>query len=60
MYIIKVVDHLIDPICVLRKLRNKMVGDGFLFISTPLATANENETNAYDTELHLYFLRQNH
>ena len=55
VYMIEVVEHLTDPIAVLRQLRKKMTGDGYLFISTPLATANEDETNAFDTESHLHF-----
>lgn len=58
IYMVEVIEHLIDPIAELRKLREKISSDGVLFISTPLGNHIEYETNAYDTVSHLHFFTQ--
>ncbi len=55
IYMIEVIEHLDDPISVLKTLRSSLVSNGMLFLSTPLGSKNERTTNAYETPSHVHF-----
>ena len=44
IYMIEVIEHLTDPISVLKSLRSKLKPDGMIFISTPSGAENESLT----------------
>jgi hypothetical protein len=52
---IEVIEHLTDPISVLKSLRSKLKPDGMIFLSTPGGAEKESLTNAYDTASHVHF-----
>ncbi len=52
---IEVIEHLLDPIAVLKGLSKILKNDGVLFITTPLGTKYASLTNAYDTKSHIHF-----
>ena len=55
VYMIEVIEHLDDPITVLKSLRSKISTDGILFLSTPLGREQEAMTNAFDDQSHVHF-----
>lgn len=55
IYLIEVIEHLKDPIETMKQLSKFLNKNGLIFISTPLGTKIENETNAYDTSSHIHF-----
>ena len=55
IYMIEVIEHLDDPIAVLKKLKSILKPEGVIFISTPLGKSIESSTNAYDTQSHIHF-----
>ena len=55
IYMIEVLEHVFDPIAVLKKLHKSLKPDGTFFISTPLGKSNEKFTNAYDEKSHIHF-----
>ncbi len=58
IYMIEVIEHLIDPLETLSMLRSKLKDGGQIFISTPCGKASERETHAYDTSSHLHFFTE--
>jgi 2-polyprenyl-3-methyl-5-hydroxy-6-metoxy-1,4-benzoquinol methylase len=52
---IEVLEHVVDPVAILKKLYKSLKSNGTLFISTPLGTNNENFSNAYVEKSHLHF-----
>jgi SAM-dependent methyltransferase len=55
IYMIEVLEHVVDPVAILKKLYKSLKSNGTLFISTPLGTNNENFSNAYVEKSHLHF-----
>ena len=55
IYMIEVIEHLEDPISVMKSLRHLLEFNGMVFISTPLGKSRENLTNAYEDPSHLNF-----
>jgi len=55
IYMIEVIEHIIDPYEVLAKLKLCLNEDGVFFISTPVGKRFEFLTNAFDTPSHLHF-----
>ncbi len=55
IYMIEVIEHLDDPVSVLKTLRSSLASNGMLFLSTPLGSKTERSTNAYDTLSHIHF-----
>jgi SAM-dependent methyltransferase len=58
IYMIEVIEHLVDPLEALNALNSKLSNTGHLFLSTPCAEANEKNTNAFDTPSHLHFFTE--
>jgi SAM-dependent methyltransferase len=58
VYMIEVIEHLIDPLEALSGIREKLKDDGLLFLSTPCGGLNEKNTNAFDTPSHLHFFTE--
>jgi len=58
IYMIEVIEHLVDPLEVLNSLRPKLNDTGHLFLSTPCGEANEKNTNAFDTPSHIHFFTE--
>jgi hypothetical protein len=58
IYMIEVIEHLIDPLEIMIVLRRKLNNFGILFLSTPCGKENENNTNAFDTPSHLHFFTE--
>jgi hypothetical protein len=58
IYMIEVIEHLVDPLEELKALRPKLSASGHLFLSTPCGEANEKNTNAFDTPSHLHFFTE--
>jgi 2-polyprenyl-3-methyl-5-hydroxy-6-metoxy-1,4-benzoquinol methylase len=55
IYMIEVIEHIIDPIRTLKMLKKKLKFGGKFFLSTPEGSEREYETNAFDTDSHLHF-----
>ena len=55
IYMIEVIEHLVDPIDHMKELRKYLNLNGSIFLSTPLGTMKESETHAYNTSSHLHF-----
>jgi len=58
VYMIEVIEHLENPILVLKDLIGLLEPNGKIFISTPVGSMDENSTNAYDTASHLHFFTE--
>ncbi|QWD92035.1 class I SAM-dependent methyltransferase [Polynucleobacter asymbioticus] len=58
IYMIEVIEHLENPILVLKDLIGALEPNGKIFISTPVGAMDENSTNAYDTASHLHFFTE--
>ena len=58
IYMIEVIEHLEDPIAILRFLRSKLGETGKIFLSTPHGSRYERFTNAYETRSHLHFFTE--
>lgn len=59
IYMIEVIEHLEDPISILKSLTKTLNPSGKIFISTPVGAKSEKVTNAFDTESHLHFFTEN-
>jgi len=55
IYLIEVIEHVVDPIQVFGELRRVLTKNGKIFLSTPAGHVNERRTNAYDNPTHLHF-----
>ena len=55
VYMIEVIEHLIDPISILKNMKSILNNNSILFISTPIGKNNETKTIAFDTPSHLHF-----
>lgn len=55
IYLIEVVEHLENPIEVLKSLKELLSDDGMIFISTPAGSKYECLTNAFETPSHIHF-----
>ena len=55
VYLIEVIEHIPDPIAMLRAFQAVLQEKGTLFLSTPEGHIAESCTNAYDTPSHLHF-----
>jgi 2-polyprenyl-3-methyl-5-hydroxy-6-metoxy-1,4-benzoquinol methylase len=58
IYMIEVIEHLENPISILKDLIELLQANGKIFISTPVGELDENLTNAYDTPSHLHFFTE--
>lgn len=58
IYMIEVIEHLINPLEILRSLREKLNEYGHFFLSTPCGNSSEWKTHAYDTPSHLHFFTE--
>lgn len=58
VYLIEVIEHLVDPIFTLKSLKKILKPKGKIFISTPLGKREESLTNAYETQSHLHFFTE--
>lgn len=58
IYMVEVIEHFEDPVIELKKLSKILKSDGKIFITTPVGTKKESETNAYDTISHLHFFTE--
>jgi trans-aconitate methyltransferase len=61
IYMIEVIEHVDDPIAVLKTLRKLLAADGRLFITTPCgqATSGRIIRDAYETPEHVHFFTEN-
>jgi SAM-dependent methyltransferase len=55
IYMIEVIEHIINPYEVLAKLKRSLNPKGIFFISTPIGRRFEFLTNAFDTPSHIHF-----
>ena len=58
IYMIEVIEHLENPIAVMKTLSRLLDANGQIFITTPIGKNKENLTNAFDTASHLHFFTQ--
>jgi 2-polyprenyl-3-methyl-5-hydroxy-6-metoxy-1,4-benzoquinol methylase len=55
VYMIEVIEHLVDPISTLRNVRQILSTAGTVFLSTPEGSEDPRQTSAYDAPAHLHF-----
>ncbi len=58
--LIEVIEHVPDPLELLRKVKSKLNSDGKIFLTTPCGELRNGsrETNAYDEETHIHFFTE--
>ena len=55
IYAIEVIEHVENPVSVLKSFKEALDFDGRIFLSTPAGYIDEQTTNAYDNPTHLHF-----
>lgn len=58
IYLVEVIEHINNPISLLKLLRKYLKPNGLIFISTPHGSLEESNTNAYDDPSHLHFFTE--
>lgn len=58
IYLVEVIEHIEDPVSLLKKLGLLLNSDGKIFISTPLGSKYNRNSVAFQTKSHLHFFNE--